>query len=86
MSISVCWYFRPEQTIHPADRTFYESEVFKTAQFADHVLEDIIEKICCQFYTKAIRGRPRPPGWYPGWPLCTYRRRGVPPLTRLLSD
>lgn len=34
VGLSVCWYFRPEQTIHPADRTFYEHEVFKTGEFA----------------------------------------------------
>jgi len=37
--------------------------------FADHTVEDIIEKIACQFTAKHIRGRPRPPYWYPGWPL-----------------
>ena len=37
--------------------------------FADHPLEDIIEKIACQFTARHIRGRPRPPFWYPGWPL-----------------
>jgi chromatin structure-remodeling complex subunit RSC1/2 len=37
--------------------------------FADHPLEDIIEKIACQFTARHIRGRPRPPYWYPGWPL-----------------
>lgn len=37
--------------------------------FADHPLEDIVEKIACQFTARHIRGRPRPPYWYPGWPL-----------------
>lgn len=37
--------------------------------FADHPLEDIIEKIACQFTARHLRGRPRPPFWYPGWPL-----------------
>lgn len=37
--------------------------------FADHPLEDIIEKIACQFTARHIRGRPRPPFWYPSWPL-----------------
>lgn len=37
--------------------------------FADHPLDDIIEKMACQFTARHIRGRPRPPFWYPGWPL-----------------
>jgi chromatin structure-remodeling complex subunit RSC1/2 len=32
-------------------------------------VEDIIEKIACQFTARHIRGRPRPPSWYLGWPL-----------------
>jgi len=69
ISLTACWYFRPEQTVHPASRQFWENEVFKTGHFADHAIEDVIEKIACQFTTKHIRGRPRPPNWYPGWPL-----------------
>ncbi|OBZ78727.1 Chromatin structure-remodeling complex subunit rsc1 [Grifola frondosa] len=67
--VTACWYYRPEQTFHPAQRQFWEKEVFKTSHFADHPLEDIIEKIACQFTARHIRGRPRPPFWYPGWPL-----------------
>ncbi|THG96542.1 hypothetical protein EW026_g5306 [Hermanssonia centrifuga] len=67
--ITVCWYFRPEQTFHPVQRQFWENEIFKTSHFADHPLEDVIEKIACQFTARHIRGRPRPPYWYPGWPL-----------------
>ncbi|KAH9947379.1 hypothetical protein B0H21DRAFT_739315 [Amylocystis lapponica] len=67
--VTVCWYYRPEQTFHPAHRQFWENEVFKTSHFADHPLEDIIEKIACQFTARHIRGRPRPPFWYPSWPL-----------------
>ncbi|KAF8588485.1 hypothetical protein K439DRAFT_1384573 [Ramaria rubella] len=67
--LTACWYFRPEQTVHPAHRQFWEGEIFKTGHFADHVAEDIIEKIACQFTAKHVRGRPRPPYWYPGWPL-----------------
>ncbi|KAG6854195.1 hypothetical protein C0991_009508 [Blastosporella zonata] len=37
--------------------------------FADHPLEDIIEKIACQFTARHVRGRPRPPFWYLGFPL-----------------
>ncbi|KAH9920304.1 uncharacterized protein B0H18DRAFT_1024740 [Fomitopsis serialis] len=67
--VTVCWYYRPEQTFHPAHRQFWEGEVFKTSHFADHPLEDIIEKIAVQFTARHIRGRPRPPYWNLGWPL-----------------
>ncbi|TFK71699.1 hypothetical protein BDN72DRAFT_957862 [Pluteus cervinus] len=67
--ITVSWYYRPEQTWHPAERQFWEGEVFKTSHFADHPLPDLIEKIACQFTARHIRGRPRPPFWYLGWPL-----------------
>ncbi|PPQ69200.1 hypothetical protein CVT26_003640 [Gymnopilus dilepis] len=67
--ITVAWYYRPEQTFHPANRQFWEGEVFKTSHFADHPVEDIIEKVACQFTARHIRGRPRPPYWYVGWPL-----------------
>ncbi|KAA1468335.1 hypothetical protein DENSPDRAFT_863516 [Dentipellis sp. KUC8613] len=67
--VTVCWYYRPEQTFHPAHRQFWEGEVFKTSHFADHPVEDILEKIACQFTARHIRGRPRPPYWYLGWPL-----------------
>lgn len=40
-----------------------------TGHFADHPVEDIIEKIACQFTARHIRGRPRPPYWYLGFPL-----------------
>ncbi|KAJ8518925.1 hypothetical protein ONZ45_g4070 [Pleurotus djamor] len=67
--ITVAWYYRPEQTFHPASRTFFENEVFKSGHMGDHPLEDLIEKIAVQFTTRHIRGRPRPPYWYPGWPI-----------------
>ncbi|KAF9042166.1 hypothetical protein BJ165DRAFT_1415950 [Panaeolus papilionaceus] len=67
--ITVSWYYRPEQTFHPATRQFWEGEVFKTSHFAEHPLEDIIEKVACQFTARHIRGRPRPPYWYVGFPL-----------------
>lgn len=67
--ITVSWYYRPEQTFHPSERKFWEGEVFKTSHFADHPVEDIIEKIACQFTARHIRGRPRPPYWYLGFPL-----------------
>lgn len=35
----------------------------------------MIEKIACQFTARHIRGRPRPPYWYPGFPLYVCHSR-----------
>ncbi len=32
-------------------------------------MEDILEKVACQFTARHTRGRPRPPFWYVGFPL-----------------
>ncbi|KIR97188.1 chromatin structure-remodeling complex subunit RSC1/2 [Cryptococcus deuterogattii 2001/935-1] len=72
---SICWYYRPEQTVHTPDQMFYEHEVFKTGQFCDHPIEDIIERISVQFYVKYIRGRPREGEFYPGWPVYVCNSR-----------
>lgn len=73
--VTVCWYFRPEQTVHPPSRTFFEDEVFKTGYFADHQIEDILEKIFVMFYTKFIRGRPKAEFWDPRSPLYVIEHR-----------
>ncbi|KAJ4475727.1 hypothetical protein J3R30DRAFT_3735574 [Lentinula aciculospora] len=66
--ITVCWYYRPEETFHSPQRVFWENEVFKSNHFASHPLSDIIEPIFVQHTRAHIRGRPRT-GWYPGWPI-----------------
>ncbi|KAG5513256.1 hypothetical protein PMAC_001626 [Pneumocystis sp. 'macacae'] len=52
----------PEQTVHRADRIFYENEVMKTGQYRDHQINDIIDKCFVMFITKYIRGRPKDAG------------------------
>ncbi|THV07276.1 hypothetical protein K435DRAFT_742310 [Dendrothele bispora CBS 962.96] len=69
VGLTVSWYYRPEQTFHPPSRPFWDNEIFKTSHFADHPIPDLIEKIACQFTARHIRGRPKAPYWYPGWPL-----------------
>lgn len=73
--VTVCWYFRPEETVHPAEKQFFENEIFKTGHFCDHPVEDIIERIGVAFYVKYVRGRPRAPEYYPGWPLYVCHSR-----------
>ncbi|KAK4056209.1 hypothetical protein OIO90_002650 [Microbotryomycetes sp. JL221] len=63
--VSACWYYRPEETIHPATRQFYEHEVFKTNNFHDHAVEDIIERAFVMYFTRYTRGRPKATHWTP---------------------
>ncbi|KAF8823850.1 hypothetical protein HHX47_DHR9000478 [Lentinula edodes] len=69
--ITVCWYYRPEETFHSSQRVFWENEVFKSNHFASHPVSDILEPIFVQHTRAHIRGRPRgnERRWYPGWPL-----------------
>ncbi|POY72927.1 hypothetical protein BMF94_4003 [Rhodotorula taiwanensis] len=71
--LSVCWYYRPEETVHPVTRTFYENEVFKTGVFVDHNIEDFLGSCFVMFFTRYTRGRPK--AWDPSMPLyvCEHR-------------
>ncbi|KAA1107242.1 hypothetical protein PGT21_007563 [Puccinia graminis f. sp. tritici] len=74
-TVSVCWYYRPEETVHYISRTFLANEVFKTGNFIDHVVEDIMGRCLVLFYTKYVRGRPSAPLWTPETPtyICEHR-------------
>lgn len=67
--LSCCWYFRPEQTVHAPSRRFVPEEVFKTGLFADHTVDDVIEKVHVLFYTKWTKGRPASAEWDSRSPL-----------------
>ena len=56
--LNACWYFRPEQTVHRADRLFYKNEVMKTGQYRDHPIEDIIGKCFVIHFTRFQRNDP----------------------------
>ncbi|CDK26105.1 unnamed protein product [Kuraishia capsulata CBS 1993] len=56
--VNVCWYYRPEQTVHRVDRLFYENEVFKSAQYRDHLVEDIVGPCYVAYFSKYQRGDP----------------------------
>ncbi|KAK7208384.1 hypothetical protein BZA70DRAFT_273581 [Myxozyma melibiosi] len=56
--INVCWYYRPEQTVHRFDKLFYENEVVKSGQYRDHLIDEVIDKCFVMFSTKYQRGRP----------------------------
>lgn len=55
--LTVNWYYRPSQTSHPEDRTFYEQEVFKSNLFIDHKLEDLLERISVMHISDYTKGR-----------------------------
>ncbi|KAF3906679.1 hypothetical protein ABW20_dc0110132 [Dactylellina cionopaga] len=59
LGINVCWYYRPENTVHRINKRFFENEVAKTGQYRDHPIDDIIGRCFVMFYTKASRGRPK---------------------------
>ncbi|KAL1412641.1 hypothetical protein Q8F55_000388 [Vanrija albida] len=75
--VTVCWYSRAEETVHPAEQGFFENEVFKTGNFCDHPVADIIEKVAVQPVDSAVRGRPIPPAFFPGWPRYVCRARYI---------
>ncbi|GMM57143.1 hypothetical protein DAKH74_037590 [Maudiozyma humilis] len=56
--LNACWYFRPEWTVHRADRLFYKNEVMKSGQYRDHPVEDIRGKCFVIHFTRYQRGDP----------------------------
>lgn len=57
--VNVCWYYRPEQTVHRFDKHFLENEVVKTGQYRDHRIDEIVDRCFIMFFTRYYKGRPR---------------------------
>lgn len=57
--VNVCWYYRPEQTVHRFDKHFLDNEVVKTGQYRDHRVDEIIGRCFIMFTTRYFKGRPR---------------------------
>lgn len=57
--VNVCWYYRPHQTVHRADKLWYEREVVKTGQYRDHAAQEVIGHCYVMYVTKYVRGRPK---------------------------
>lgn len=70
--INVCWYLRPEQTVHRVDRLFYDNEVFKSGQYRDHLADEILGKCYVAYFTRYQRGDPAVPYEGPLF-ICEYR-------------
>jgi len=57
--VNVCWYYRPEQTVHRFDKHFLPGEVVKTGRYRDHHVEEIEGRCFIMFFTRYFKGRPR---------------------------
>ena len=57
--VNVCWYYRPEQTVHRYDKHFLENDVVKTGQYRDHRVDEIVGRCFIMFVTRYYKGRPR---------------------------
>ena len=57
--INVCWYYRPEQTVHRFDKHFFTNEIVKTGRYRDHSIDEVEGKCFIMFYTRYFKGRPR---------------------------
>ncbi|GAM89344.1 hypothetical protein ANO11243_073810 [Dothideomycetidae sp. 11243] len=56
--LNVCWYYRPEQTVHRFDKHFFEGEISKTGQYRDHRIDEIVGRCFIMFVTRYFKGRP----------------------------
>lgn len=72
---NVCWYIRPEQTVHRVDRLFYVNEVCKTGEYRDHLVADIVAPCYVIFLTHYQKGDIPPNLLPPGtdWFICEFR-------------
>lgn len=58
LCMNVCWYYRPEWTVHRVDRLFLENEVFKTGQYRDHLVSEILGPCYVAYFTRWLKGDP----------------------------
>lgn len=59
LMVNVCWYYRPEQTVHRFDKHFLSNEIVKTGRYRDHRIDEVESKCFVMFYTRYFKGRPR---------------------------
>ncbi|KAJ3037964.1 hypothetical protein HDV00_001167 [Rhizophlyctis rosea] len=57
--VTVCWFLRPEQTVHKASQRFMEKEVFRTTHLEDYYTADIVGRCYVLHVRDYIRGRPK---------------------------
>ena len=59
LGVRVCWFFRPEQTIHKANTKFFPNEVLKCNQFENYQADEILGRCQVLFVKDYIRGKPK---------------------------
>lgn len=72
MCMNVCWYYRPEWTVHRVDRLFLDNEVVKTGQYRDHLVSEIIGPCYVAYFTRWLKGDPGIPFEGPLF-VCEFR-------------
>lgn len=58
LCMNVCWYYRPEWTVHRIDRLFLDNEVVKTGQYRDHFVSEIVGPCYVAYFTRWLKGDP----------------------------
>lgn len=58
LCMNVCWYYRPEWTVHRVDRLFLENEVVKSGQYRDHYVSEILQPCYVAYFTRWLKGDP----------------------------
>lgn len=72
MCMNVCWYYRPEWTVHRVDRLFLDNEVVKTGQYRDHLVSEILGPCYVAYFTRWLKGDPGIPFEGPLF-VCEFR-------------
>lgn len=72
LCMNVCWYYRPEWTVHRVDRLFLENEVVKTGQYRDHLVNEILGPCYVAYFTRWLKGDPGIPFEGPLF-ICEFR-------------
>lgn len=57
--VNVCWYYRPDQTVHRSTKTWYDNEVVKTSQFRNHRVDELVDRCFVMSVQRYPVGRPR---------------------------
>lgn len=57
--VRVCWYFRPEQTVHKSHAKFMPNEVLKCSQFENYTENEILGRCLVLHVKDYVRGKPK---------------------------
>ncbi|KAJ1565979.1 hypothetical protein HK096_005441 [Nowakowskiella sp. JEL0078] len=57
--MEVCWFVRPENTVHRPSYRFMENEVFKVNHLDNYLVSDILNRCHVLFFRDFVRGKPK---------------------------